>query len=169
MFGPYKKICRDCDRGFESVSRNKIYCGTCARSRILKCKREYAHKNAAKLRAYAKTYYTLDKYYASLDNIIARKIRTHKTHDIKSGRGVPREYITRKWVKKTLKKQKRRCKYCNRKMKVDHLKSYDMHSFSVERVDNAKPHTKGNCICVCLDCNRKRGSKDQAEYLAGLL
>lgn len=32
----------------------------------------------------------------------------------------------------------------------------DWHKLGADRIDNTKPHTLENCVCGCMDCNRKR-------------
>lgn len=186
-----EKMCKGCEKTYTTNQPKKQLCEQCCKERHReRCKkyaqtniayqkayreknkeqikayqREYRKENKKRIRKYQQKYYTNANYFSTTDNIIKRKLRTHRAIDIKTGRGAPNNYITYKWIIDTLMKQGNRCKYCNKKMKVEKFKTREKRAFTVERMDNTKPHTQNNCVCACLSCNLKRGKRTYDQFM----
>ena len=56
-----------------------------------------------------------------------------------------------------LQTQGMRCAACNIKLLLCYAPK-DTRQFSVDRLDNAKGHTRDNVRMTCLECNRRRGA-----------
>lgn len=54
-------------------------------------------------------------------------------------------------------KKSKKCSYCG---------CPDRTELSLDRIDNSKGHLKTNVVVACLRCNRTRGNRDYAEWLA---
>ena len=87
---------------------------------------------------------------------IGRKLQAYKRVD--AAKGLKCNLRLRiKDVEALKEKQSNRCASCN----IDLLWCYepkDTRQFSVDRIDNAKGHTRDNVRLACLECNRKRGA-----------
>lgn len=164
--------CNDCKKEF-NIKTRKRYCVECSRNRIkqsklnyrnkhrndiLKYQKEYRTTHKQYFRDYHKKYYTNDKYYYDLDNLIKRKIRSHKAQDVKYNRRSKCKYISIEWIKNKLQKNDK-CRYCDKIMKtISHIKN-DPDMFTVERKDQCLPHIQLNCTLCCYKCNLSRGKK----------
>lgn len=80
----------------------------------------------------------------------AHLISTWRKNDKKYNRGdcdLDSDYVVELW--------KKGCAYCG---ETDFMK------LGVDRINNAKPHTKNNVVCCCESCNKHRNLKDFFEY-----
>ena len=85
---------------------------------------------------------------------IGRKVQSYKYVDAAKGLG---NNLRMKDVAALKEKQSNRCAACN----IELLWCYepkDTRQFSVDRIDNAKGHTRDNVRLACLECNQKRGA-----------
>ena len=85
---------------------------------------------------------------------IGRKLQSYKYVDAAKGLG---NNLCMKDVGALKEKQSNRCAACN----IELLCCYepkDTRQFSVDRIDNAKGHTRDNMLLACLECNRNRGA-----------
>ena len=58
------------------------------------------------------------------------------------------------------------CKYCNTKTRILYKNKRDPTQWTLDRIDNDRPHTKDNVLISCLECNlkRRRIDKDKFEF-----
>lgn len=96
-----------------------------------------------------------------LNNIIYKRIQQHINKDLKHNKScLINEYITITDVINLLKNQNNKCNFCGEEMNLvpTHTKhSRDLNAFSIDRINNKKPHMKGNCVISCFFCNTTRG------------
>ena len=132
--------------------------------------REYYHKNKHVRRKYYQEnkQKIKKKRFATFETLCRSKIASNKVADEKYNRKIKeKEYITVEWIKAELARQRNKCHYCLRKLK---LKQYDnendkMSQFSVDRKDNSKPHHRSNCVISCVECNYKKHSVMYEDFL----
>jgi len=97
---------------------------------------------------------------SELHNLIYKRILQHITKDLEKRRKcLICEYITIKHVLYLLKKQQNKCHFCDVDMNLvpTHVKHMrDLDAFSIDRINNKKPHMKDNCVISCFCCNVNR-------------
>ena len=96
----------------------------------------------------------ISKKVSSYFNKTKKKERTHET------------YITLDETIEKLVCSQLNCKYCNTKVKIIYTTNRDMKQWTLDRIDNDRPHTKDNILISCLECNlkRRRIDKDKFEF-----
>ena len=102
---------------------------------------------------------------AKVISVIKRKIKRHMEADEAAGRewGSWSEYVDKKWVCDTLKKNNACCSSCGDQLSLDY-EPHDPKQWSINRLNNKLAHTKRNCEIICLSCNHgSRDSLTQAE------
>ena len=50
-------------------------------------------------------------------------------------------------------------------MKIFYQIARDLEQWTLDRIDNAKPHQNDNVIICCLDCNLKRKTINKDKFL----
>ena len=75
-------------------------------------------------------------------SLIEDRIKNHKEYDRKF-KYEEKDYVTKDWVNEKLKKQRFQCAFCH--------KAID-DNFSIDRINNDKPHVKYNCVISCQKC-----------------
>ncbi|UMM32809.1 hypothetical protein L5515_006485 [Caenorhabditis briggsae] len=94
-------------------------------------------------------------YYTPIEEIqINKRIDGYRQQDEKAKR--PPCDLTVDCVREILENGNHRCIYCWLK-----LCSY---TWSLDRIDNALPHTKSNCVVSCIKCNKARSDKMFKEF-----
>ena len=73
---------------------------------------------------------------------VKNRIKNHQDYDRKF-KYEEKDYITPEWVYEKLKKQRYQCNFCHKP--VDDY-------YSVDRINNNKPHIKYNCVISCQKC-----------------
>jgi hypothetical protein len=63
--------------------------------------------------------------------------------------------IDYKFINKLIKQQKYKCYQCNDKLVTFLYVPYCCYKFSIDRIDNNKPHNKDNVKISCYFCNCK--------------
>ena len=90
---------------------------------------------------------------ATAQKNIARKLQAYKRLDAAVGLQCN---LHMKDIEGLKKAQESRCAACNIEMLWCYVPK-DTRQFSIDRIDNAQGHAKGNVLLTCLECNRKRG------------
>lgn len=94
---------------------------------------------------------SLDIYFTKRN--ILKKINNCKTLDIKNNFDIPGNYISLGNVLELLDRQQNRCYVCRDIVLLCGYDSYCIYQFSLDRIDNSKPHTTDNILISCYYCN----------------
>ena len=182
------KECVKCNNEYEG-RKQQIFCEECLVERKKKRAKIYRENNKEKRRAYNKLYYANNRnkilkkakiqsklYYnnnkalikkrrQSFESQLKRKCNNCKIHDKHYKRYVAENFITTDWIKAQLNKQKNKCHYCKRVMKLEKFQNNDKEMYTIDRINNKYCHTQDNCLVACYKCNLSRGSKLYADYV----
>ena len=60
---------------------------------------------------------------------------------------------------------KLKCHYCRCKLNLFYRLSRDSYQWTLDRIDNGKPHTLDNVVISCLECNLKRRTTNKDKFL----
>lgn len=97
----------------------------------------------------------------NFEKMIRVKINTYFTKDKKKFKfDRDDNYITIEWVKQELESQGNKCLYCANDLELCEFKAHERLQFTVDRIDNSKPHLISNCVICCAYCNIKRRNMD---------
>jgi hypothetical protein len=102
---------------------------------------------------------------AAIKQLISNKVSSYIQQDKRKER-THETYITLDETIEKLVCSKLYCKYCNTKLKIIYTTNRDMKQWTLDRIDNDRPHTKDNILISCLECNlkRRRIDKDKFEF-----
>lgn len=90
----------------------------------------------------------------NIEDAILHKINGYKRQDEMMKRYVDNEkYISVESVKKQLLKQYNRCYVCGDTVILTSWNTNCSYQFTLDRIDNSKPHNKDNCLICCYYCN----------------
>ena len=97
--------------------------------------------------------------------LISKKVSSYIQQD-KNKERIHETYITLDETIEKLVCSQMNCKYCNTKLRMIYKINRDMKQWTLDRVDNDRPHTKDNILISCLECNlkRRRIDKDKFEF-----
>lgn len=100
-----------------------------------------------------------------IKQLISKKVSSYIQQDKKKER-THETYITLDETIEKLVCSQLNCKYCNTKVKIIYTTNRDMKQWTLDRIDNDRPHTKDNILISCLECNlkRRRIDKDKFEF-----
>jgi hypothetical protein len=79
--------------------------------------------------------------------------RARKTDEVKN-RVEEGPYMTEARLKTLRILQLNKCYYCDRSLQVENRRAPD--GLTIERLSNARPHSKANCVLCCHHCNVSR-------------
>ena len=86
------------------------------------------------------------------------KVNSYKKQDNDAGREFKKEeFVDVDWIAEKYKINKF-CNYCTRPYDFDIDNTNVTSTLTVDRIDNARPHTKNNCILCCTSCNVAKGN-----------
>jgi hypothetical protein len=85
------------------------------------------------------------------DEVILKRIQSHKSQDMKKQIYTAEDYIDIVYVKELL--DKKVCVHCKMEVKQDVYFDRDSCAWSVDRIDNKIGHIKSNCQLSCYSCN----------------
>lgn len=82
------------------------------------------------------------------------KIRSYKNQDREKNRNVDNEeYCDVETVVRLINKQDSMCYVCGDKVIFEESEPYCLYQFTLDRIDNSKPHNKDNVLLCCYYCN----------------
>jgi hypothetical protein len=82
------------------------------------------------------------------------KIRSYKNQDREQNRNVDNEeYCDVETVARLINKQDSMCYVCGDKVIFEESEPYCLYQFTLDRIDNSKPHNKDNVLLSCYYCN----------------
>jgi hypothetical protein len=95
--------------------------------------------------------------------LISKKVSSYIQQDKKKER-TEEEFITLDETIEKLVCSQMRCKYCNIQIKLFYKIQREDSQWTLDRIDNDRPHTKDNVIISCLKCNLKRRCIDKDKF-----
>lgn len=113
--------------------------------RIKEQKKQYYQDNAERHKEQMKQYRQTPMGRASI------LLSTYNQSDKKHNRG--KGDLTAEWIVENIFTQP--CHYCGKE---------GWEVIGCDRIDNSKPHTEDNVIPCCMNCNRKRGTKEFEDF-----
>ena len=105
------------------------------------------------------------EYSNYMRQLISKKVSSYMQQDKKKNR-TQEEFITLAETIEKLVCSQLNCKYCNTKTRILYKNKRDPPQWTLDRIDNDRPHTKDNVLISCLECNlkRRRIDKDKFEF-----
>lgn len=100
--------------------------------------------------------------FGSLQTNIKNKLRSYEPKDIKLFERIGN--ISVEDVEEMLRKQNNICALCNEEVLLKDWLRNCCYQFSIDRIDNDKPHDKDNCRITCYFCNCKRAVPEMSPY-----
>lgn len=91
--------------------------------------------------------------FEPLDVIIQTKINAYKKNDIQKQRPITEEYVNVEDVNELLFKQNEKCYICGDNVITQEWQSNCLYQFTLDRIDNTKPHNRSNVLISCFYCN----------------
>jgi hypothetical protein len=95
------------------------------------------------------------------------KLSVYRSGDLKRwGEGCLTKENTPTWEDIAMMMVEKQCKcfYCHVPYIVRYKNVHDPLQWSVDRIDNSKPHSKGNIVISCLRCNLRRRQREHKEF-----
>ena len=96
--------------------------------------------------------YTGKSTVGLLESTLYKKMKHYVRQDKDAGRPIPEDYVSVRWMKAQITKQRQCCAKCQRKVKLDYEPN-DPEQISFNRKNNDLPHTESNTEITCLSCN----------------
>ncbi len=105
------------------------------------------------------------EYSNYMRQLISKKVSSYMQQDKKKDR-IHEQFITLEETIEKLVCSQLNCKYCNTKTRILYKNKRDEKQWTLDRIDNDRPHTKDNVLISCLECNlkRRRIDKDKFEF-----
>ena len=105
------------------------------------------------------------EYSKYMRQLISKKVSSYMQQDKKKNR-TQEQFITLEETIEKLVCSQLNCKYCNTKTRILYKNKRDIKQWTLDRIDNDRPHTKDNVLISCLECNlkRRRIDKDKFEF-----
>lgn len=108
----------------------------------------------------------LDENYNGKDFIkseVERKLNSYKNQDKKKKRNIDK-FITYDECLEKLVISKLRCYYCRKECLLIYKTVREQKQWTLDRLDNSKCHSNENVVMCCLNCNLKKGTKDEKKF-----
>ena len=147
---------------------NKIFCGEISKKipppgTTTEIQPYTPHQQLEMIR---KLYMNTDFNEKSLVNKnLQKKWNGYKQQDIKNWQYNEFAYISKEQIITKLLESKLKCYYCKCSVCVLYSLPRDGFQWTLDRVDNTKPHTDENTIISCLSCNLQRRNIDKNKFL----
>ena len=91
-----------------------------------------------------------------------RIVRDSRTTDALKGREYdPTEYVDTPFLISLQQKQRNKCHHCGIFMNWLERRS-QRNGLTLERLDNALPHVRSNCVLACKSCNSQKLSREKS-------
>lgn len=132
------------------------------REKIMNVDRELLNKNQIEL--LNKLF--LEENYNGKDFIkseVERKLNSYKNQDKKKKRNID-NFITYDDCIEKLVISKLRCYYCRKECLLIYKNVREQRQWTLDRIDNKKCHSNENVVICCLNCNLKKGTKDEKKF-----
>ena len=94
---------------------------------------------------------------------VERKINSYKNQDKKKKRDL-HDFISYDDCIEKLVISKLRCYYCRKECVLLYKAVREPLQWTLDRLDNKKCHSKENVVVCCLNCNLKKGTKDEKKF-----
>lgn len=94
---------------------------------------------------------------------VERKINSYKNQDKKKKRDIS-DFISYDDCIEKLVISKLRCYYCRKECVLLYKSVREPLQWTLDRLDNKKCHSKENVVVCCLNCNLKKGTKDEKKF-----
>tara|TARA_Y100000588_G_C14209190_1_gene905970 strand:- start:10 stop:477 length:468 start_codon:yes stop_codon:yes gene_type:complete len=111
----------------------------------------------------------LDQNFPEKDTILKelkRKLSSYLAQDKKKNRIYDKaKYINIEDLLPLLVSSKLRCHYCKKELLLLYNNKRDPRQWTLDRVDNNKPHNTNNVVVACLKCNLERRCRDNKKFL----
>lgn len=108
----------------------------------------------------------LDEIFDGKDFIkseLERKLNSYKNQDKKKKRNID-NFITYEECLEKLVISKLRCYYCRKECLLIYKTVREQKQWTLDRLDNNKCHSNENVVMCCLNCNLKKGTKDEKKF-----
>jgi hypothetical protein len=108
----------------------------------------------------------LEENYNGKDFIkkeVERKLNSYKNQDNKKKRNID-NFITYTECLEKLVITKLRCYYCRKECSLIYKTVREQKQWTLDRLDNSKCHSNENVVVCCLNCNLKKGTKDDKKF-----
>ena len=108
----------------------------------------------------------LEENYDGKDFIkkeVERKLNSYKNQDKKKERNID-NFITYNECLEKLVISKLRCYYCRKECLLIYKTVREQKQWTLDRLDNSKCHSNENVVMCCLNCNLKKGTKDDKKF-----
>jgi len=108
----------------------------------------------------------LEENYNGKDFIkkeVERKLNSYKNQDNKKERNID-NFITYTECLEKLVITKLRCYYCRKECLLIYKTVREQKQWTLDRLDNSKCHSNENVVVCCLNCNLKKGTKDDKKF-----
>lgn len=103
----------------------------------------------------------------AVKNEIRGKLSVYRSGDLKRwGNGclTPENILTWEDIAMMMVGKRCKCFYCHSPYIVRYKNIHDPLQWSVDRIDNTKPHIKDNIVISCLRCNLRRRQREHREF-----
>ena len=103
----------------------------------------------------------------AVKNEIRGKLSVYRSGDLKRwGEGfiTPENILTWEDIAMMMVEKRCKCFYCHSSYIVRYKNVHDPLQWSVDRIDNTKPHIKDNIVISCLRCNLRRRQREHKEF-----
>ena len=94
---------------------------------------------------------------------VERKLNSYKNQDKKKKRNID-NFITYDECLEKLVISKLRCYYCRKECLLIYKTVREQKQWTLDRLDNSKCHSNENVVMCCLNCNLKKGTKDEKKF-----
>jgi hypothetical protein len=95
---------------------------------------------------------------------IIRKIRSYKNQDTKKQVYNGDYFIKYDEIMEKLVVSKLKCYYCRYNCLLIYEKIREKKQWTLDRIDNDKGHNNDNVVICCLECNLKKGTKNDKHF-----
>jgi len=96
---------------------------------------------------------------------IQTKISGYKMQDKIKKRTIDVDFVDAVGITRMLRECKCGCHYCKHDVFVLYKNTQEMRQWTLDRIDNSVAHSANNVVISCLECNLKKGRKDEDAFI----